>query len=48
LRNKLQAADISKPGDISASDSGKDSVVASSGEENIVDPERMVGFSATP
>lgn len=48
LRNKLQAADISKPGDISASDSSKDSVVAGSGGENIADPEKMEGISATP
>ncbi|KEQ76675.1 hypothetical protein M436DRAFT_39145 [Aureobasidium namibiae CBS 147.97] len=44
LRKQLQAADITT----SASDSANDSLVASSGEENDAEPEKMEGVMATP
>jgi len=44
LRKQLQAADITT----SASDSANDSLVASSGEDNDAEPEKMEGVSATP
>ncbi|KAK6001426.1 hypothetical protein QM012_002757 [Aureobasidium pullulans] len=44
LRKQLQAADITTNG----SDSANDSAVASSGDENGAEPEKMEGVSATP
>lgn len=44
LRKQLQAADITT----TASDSASDSNVASSGEENSAEPEKMEGISTTP
>jgi hypothetical protein len=44
LRKQLQAADITT----AASDSASDSIVASSGEENSAEPEKMEGIIATP
>ena len=44
LRKQLQAADITT----AVSDSANDSVVASSGEENSAEPEKMEGVTATP
>ncbi|KAH0342228.1 hypothetical protein KCU83_g9352, partial [Aureobasidium melanogenum] len=43
LRKQLQAADIT-----TGSDSANDSAVASSGEENGTEPDKMEGVSATP
>jgi hypothetical protein len=42
LRKQLQAADITT----AASDSARDSIVASSGEENSAEPEKMEGIIA--
>lgn len=44
LRKQLQAADINT----TATDSANDSAVASSGDENSAEPEKMEGVSATP
>jgi hypothetical protein len=44
LRKQLQAADVTT----AASDSASDSIVASSGEENSAEPEKMEGIIATP
>ena len=48
LRKQLQAADINTTATDPANDPANDSAVASSGDEDSVEPEKMDGVSATP